>query len=187
MVSIYDINPSKNMNARVEGFFPIPLHDLLPQADMVVGCTGQTSIRLVDMPFIKNGAILVSASSKAVEFALSDFERDCSVDKFSDVVWRFNQKSGKIFYVLLKGTPVNFRDGSILGAILDMTYCELFVCMREVAAKKAPIGLSKSHAPIQDEVAKAWLKDHSEDFPKALDDKIWDYPESLKLGLPKDP
>jgi adenosylhomocysteinase len=187
VVSIYDINPAKDMTAKVEGYFPKPLHDLLPESDLVVGCTGQTSIRLVDMPFIKDGAILVSASSKAVEFAVADFEKECSVEKFSDVVWRFKQPNGKIFYLLLKGTPVNFRDGSILGTILDMIYCELFVCMREVAAKRAPIGLSKSPPPLQDEVAKAWLKAHSEEFLKSVDDKIWDYPESLKLGLPKGP
>lgn len=185
VVSIYDINPAKDMSAKVEGFFPRPLHDLLPESDLVVGCTGQTSIRLVDMPFIKDGAILASASSKAIEFALADFEKECEVEKFSDLVWRFKQPNGKRFYVLLKGTPINFRDGSILGTILDMIYCELFVCMREVSAKRAPIGLSKSPPPIQDEVAKAWLKAHSEDFPLAADDKAWDFPESLKLGLPK--
>lgn len=185
VVSIYDINPAKDMSAKVEGFFPRPLHDLLPEAELVVGCTGQTSIRLVDMPFIKDGAILVSASSKAVEFALMDFERECTVKRFSDVVWRFTQQSGKRFYVLMQGTPVNFRDGSILGTILDMIYCELLVCMREVATKKAPVGLSKSSPAIQDEVAKAWMTAHSDDFPSALDDKVWDYPESLKLGLPK--
>lgn len=185
VVSIYDINPAKDMSAKVEGFYPRPLHDLLPESDLIVGCTGQTSIRLVDMPFIKDGAILVSASSKAVEFAVADFESACTAERFSDVVWRFTQPNKKRFFLLLQGTPVNFRDGSILGTILDMIYCELFVCMREVAAKRAPIGLSKSPGPIQDEVAKAWLRAHSDDFPKAIDDKIWDYPESLKLGLPK--
>ncbi len=185
VVSIYDINPAKDMAAKVEGFFPRPLHDLLPECDLVVGCTGQTSIRLVDMPFIKNGAILASASSKAVEFALSDFEKECVVEKFSDLIWRYTQRNGRHFYVLLQGTPVNFRDASILGTILDMIYCELFVCMREVALKKAPLGLSKSLPPVQDEVAKAWMRAHSDDFSNALGDKVWDFPESLKLGLPK--
>jgi adenosylhomocysteinase len=147
VVSIYDINPSKDMGAKVEGYFPKPLHDLLPESELVVGCTGQTSIRLVDMPFIKGGAILASASSKAVEFAVADFQKHCIVEEFSDLVWRFKQPSGGTFYLLLKGTPVNFRDGSILGTILDMIYSELFVCMREVAAKRAPIGLSKSPPP----------------------------------------
>jgi S-adenosylhomocysteine hydrolase len=187
VVSIYDINPAKDMSAKVEGFFPKPLHDLLPESDLVVGCTGQTSIRLVDMPFIKDGAILASASSKAVEFAVADFEHECQVEKFSDVIWRFTQPGGKRFYLLLQGTPVNFRDGSILGTILDMIYCELLLCMREVAAKRAPIGLSKSPPALQDEVAKMWMRYHADDFSKAFDDKCWDYPDSLKLGLPKAP
>ncbi|MBK9089555.1 MAG: hypothetical protein IPL90_11085 [Holophagales bacterium] len=127
----------------------------------------------------------MSASSKAIEFALADFESSCRVERFSDLVWRFTQPNGKSFYVLLQGTPVNFRDGSVLGTILDMIYCELVVCMREVAARRAPIGLSKSLPAVQDEVAKAWMRAHSEDFRIALDDKVWDYPESLRLGLPK--
>ena len=56
--------------------------------------------------------------------------------------------------------------------------------MREVSAKRAHRPF-KAPPPIQDEVAKAWLKAHSEDFPLAADDKAWDFPESLKLGLPK--
>jgi hypothetical protein len=66
-----------------------------------------------------------------------------------------------------------------------MIYCELFVCLREVAAKRAPIGLSKSPPQLQDEVSKTWLRAHSEDFSKAADDKVWDYPASLELGLTK--
>jgi len=37
VVSIYDINPAKDMSAKVEGFFPIPLHDLLPVSELFVG------------------------------------------------------------------------------------------------------------------------------------------------------
>jgi adenosylhomocysteinase len=185
-VSIYDINPAKDMRAKVEGFSPLPLHELLPNSDLVVGATGQTSIRLVDMAHIKDGAILASASSKDVEFALDDFEKACAkVEDLSDVIRRFTQKDGSTFHVLYKGTPINFRDKSILGTILDMIYCELFVCMRFVAAGKAAVGLGKSPAAIQDEVAKAWMRAHSEDFSNAPKDKVWTYPDSLKLGLPK--
>lgn len=184
VVSTYDINPARNMGAKVEGFFPMPLHPALAQADLVVGCTGQTSIRLVDMEHIKDGAILVSASSKDVEFALGDFTNACTVEKFSDVFWRFNQPSGKHFFVLTKGTPVNFRDGSILGTILDMIYCELFACMVEVAFGRAPVDLSHSPPPVQDRVSKAWLSAHAPEFKREGDDKVWDYPKSLGLGLP---
>lgn len=186
VVSIYDINPAKDMRAKVEGFFPLPLHELLPKCDVIVGCTGQTSIRLVDMDFIKDGAMLVSASSKNIEFALDDFKANCTaVVAVNEVTQKYTKKNGKIFYVLNNGTPINFRDKSILGTILDMIYCELFVCMREVADGNIENGLHHSPPYVQDEVAKAWLKEHSPVFAGHKDEKVWDYPESLKFGLPK--
>lgn len=185
VVSIYDINPAKNMRARVEGFFPKPLHEALAEAELVIGCTGQTSIRAVDMSFIRDGAVLASASSKNVEFALRDFQSECqSFEEISPNISRYVRKNGTHFYVLYQGTPVNFRDRSILGTILDMIYCELFICMREVVAGHVTAGLHHSPPPIQNEVAKAWLAQHAPEFAAAHDDKVWDYPESLKLGLP---
>lgn len=186
VVSIYDINPSKNMRAKVEGFFPLPLYELLNQCDLIVGATGQTSIRLVDMEHIKNGAVLVSASSKNIEFALDDFESNCvSIEQINEVTRKYTQNNGKHFYVFYNGTPINFRDKSILGTILDMIYSELFVCMRELTTGKYSNGLHHSPPHIQDEVAKAWLMSHSPSFSSHIEDKIWDYPESLKLGMPK--
>ncbi|WP_166627758.1 NAD(P)-dependent oxidoreductase [Tenacibaculum caenipelagi] len=186
VVSIYDINPSKNMSAKVEGFYPFPLNQLLTQSDLIVGCTGQTSIRLVDMPYIKEGAILASGSSKNIEFDLDGFATKCRVEKINEVITRYTRNAdNKSFYILNNGTPINFRDKSILGTILDMIYCELFVCLREVVNGKVKKGLHKSEEYIQNEVSKAWLRAHSPTFSDAPEDKVWDYPESLKLGLPK--
>lgn len=182
VVSVYDINPARNIRAKVEGFFPLPLHVLLSEAELIIGCTGQTSIRAVDMEYIKDGAILVSASSKDVEFALKDFSCMCSnVEDINDVVRRYTQYDGRIFYVLNRGTPINFRDGSILGTILDLIYCEIFACIREVAKGRVSEGLHKSPPEIQNEVAKLWLQQHSDTFFRANDDKVWTYPDSLRL------
>ncbi|WP_145144453.1 NAD(P)-dependent oxidoreductase [Roseomonas gilardii] len=185
VVSIYDINPGKNMRANAEGFNPVPLHLLLPRVDLVVGCTGQTSVRRVDMDFLKDGCILASASSKDIEFDLKGFAANCKVETFDEITKRYVTPAGKAFYVLLDGTPINFRDGSMLGTILDMIYSELFVCMRLVANGLAPVDLSNSPPEVQNEVAKAWLRAHSKEFEQAGNDKVWDYPESLKLGLPQ--
>ena len=184
VVSVYDIDPAKNMRAKVEGFFPKPLHDMLPEADLIIGATGQTSIRLDDMPHIKNGAILASASSKRLEFALDDFAKECVVEEVSSLITKYTQRNDSIFYVLNDGKPVNFRDNSILGTILDMIYSELFVCMREVANKNFPAGLHHSPPAVQNEVAKAWLMEHDANFKKYSDEKVWTYPESLDLGRP---
>lgn len=183
VVSVYDINPAKNMRAKVEGFFPLPLKELLSKSEIIVGATGQTSIRLVDMPYIKDGTILASSSSKDVEFALKDFTSVCSIESISDVVDRYTTPDKKHFYVLYKGWPINFRDKSVIGTILDMIYSELFVCMREVVDGNVDIDLHHSPELIQNEVVKTWLKAHSKIFSQASEDKVWDYPESLKLGL----
>ena len=185
VVSIYDIDPAKTITAKVEGYHPLPLHNLLSQAEIIVGCTGQTSIRAVDIPFIRDGAILASASSKDIEFALLDFSKTCKVDKQNELIWKYIQPNGKSFYVLYKGSPVNFRDRSILGSVLDLIYSELFVCIREVAEGRAPIDFQMSPPSIQNEVGKVWLRVHSAEYKAATDDKIWDYPESIALGLPE--
>jgi len=174
------------MSAKVEGFFPMPLYPLLSSCDVIVGCTGQTSIRLADMPYIKEGCVLVSGSSKNVEFDLLGFQSKCAVEEINEVITKYTRKSdNKSFYILYSGTPLNFRDKSILGTILDMIYSELFVCIREVANKRAPVDLNKSSETLQNEVSKSWLRMHSPSFSDSPEDKVWDYPDSLKLGLPK--
>lgn len=185
VVSVYDINPAKNILARVLGFFPRPLREVLSDAHLIIGCTGQTSIRAVDVPHIADGAILVSASSKDVELPVAELGRACEPTRVSDVTTRYRQPDGRVFYLLNNGRPVNFRDDSVLGTILDMIYSELFVCLREVANNRAPQGLSCSPPPLQDEVAKVWLRHHSRVFAADPDDKVWSYPDSLQLGLPR--
>ena len=154
VVSTYDINPAKDILAQVLGFFPRPLKALLEQSQIVVGCTGQTSVRLVDMPHIRDGALLVSASSKQVGFAVADFAEHCEVSKRSELVTKYVQKeNGKTFYILNEGKPVNFRDHSIIGTILDLIYSELFLCMRKIATGRVTPGLSHSPGAIHNEVS----------------------------------
>lgn len=183
VVSVYDINPCRNMRAKLEGFFPIPLNMLLSEADIVVGCTGQTSIRFSDIDHLRDGCVLASASSKDIEFDLKGFASMCEAKSIDNVVTRYRTKLGKTFYVLHNGTPINFRDGSIIGTLLDMIYSELFVCMRMVAEGMTPADLSDSPPTVQNEVAKAWIRAHASDFADAIQDKIWGFPETLKLGL----
>jgi adenosylhomocysteinase len=41
-VSIYDIDPTKCIRAQFEGYRPLPLHKLLEESELVVGCSGLT-------------------------------------------------------------------------------------------------------------------------------------------------
>jgi adenosylhomocysteinase len=182
-VSIYDIDPCKCIRARFEGLRISPLAQLLSESELIIGCTGKTSVREEDIPHIRDHAILVSGSAKNEEFDLDAFDKVCSREELSGVVWRYKQPDGRCFYVLNQGTPVNFRDRSILGYILDMIYSELFLCMELIANGNLSKGLQHSPAIIHTEVAKTWLEIYESAFSKDDNEKLWKFPESLSRAL----
>lgn len=182
-VAVYDIDPCKCIRARFEGLRISPLAQLLSKSELIIGCTGKTSVREEDIQHIRNNAILVSGSAKNEEFDLTAFDRCCSREEVSPVVWRYTQPDGRCFYVLNQGTPVNFRDRSILGYILDMIYSELFLCMGLLANDRVAHGLQHSPAIIHTEVAKTWLEIYESSFSTDDSDKVWTFPDSLGRAL----
>lgn len=186
VVSIYDINPVVNMLGFGRGFYPMPLAQLLQESDIVMGCSGRRSVRVADLHDIKNGAILCSASSKDIEFDLVGFSKFCKVEDITpqgDVcpIQKYTiQETGKFFYVLKYGTPIDFLDNPLQGSVLDCTFSELFVCMRELASKKYPSEVVELADELQLPVAKQWLKTYAETFStkEAETDKAFFFPES---------
>lgn len=187
VVCIYDINPVVDMLAYGRGYFPIPLKQMLSSADIVFGCSGRTSIRVADINDLKDGIILVSASSKAIEFDLVGFRNLCDVEEVNTTapgkcpVHKYTVRdTKKYFYVLDNGTPIDFLDLPLQGAILDCTCSELFVCIRELATNKHEPGVISLTDNLQTAVAQKWLKLHSSSFEtaEAEKDKAFFYPDS---------
>lgn len=179
-VAVYDIDPAKCIRAKFEGYSIMSLNRLLNQSELIIGCTGKTSVRAENINHIRNNAILVSASAKNEEFDLIAFDEYCNKEILSPVIWRYTRPDGGIFYLLNKGTPVNFRDNSILGSILDMIYSELFLCICEIAFEKYQPGLQKSPSKVHTEVAKTWLMLNNKNMYDDTDDKIWNFPFFIK-------
>lgn len=185
IVSVYDINPVVNMLAYGRGYFPLPLSQLLAESDIVMGCSGRRSIRVADLNDIKDGAILCSASSKNIEFDLAGFAKLCEITdmtgKTACPIEKYTVKStGKTFYILDHGTPIDFLDMPLQGAILDCTCSELFVCMRDIATHKRVPGIMELTDELQVAVAQKWLKIQTEAFglPHAYEDKTFHFPAS---------
>lgn len=182
-VSVYDIDPAKCIRARFEGYRIAPVAKILQESDLIIGCTGKTSVREEEISYIRDNAVLVSASAKNEEFDLEAFEKCCRCEKISSVVWKYIQNDNRCFYLLHGGTPINFRDRSILGNILDMIYSELFLCMVMLVQEGSVAGLDHSPSKIHTEVAKTWLQIYENNFQDQLDDKIWHFPSSLDRAL----
>lgn len=187
VVSVYDINPVVNMLAYGRGFFPMPLKQLLAESDIVMGCSGRRSIRVADLPDIKQGALLCSASSKDIEFDLKGFAQHCDIQDVTPPgpglcpVQRFTVRdTGKSFYVLKNGTPIDFLDMPLQGAVLDCTFSELFVCLRELAQHTHANEILELADSLQVAVAQLWLPTYMETFAQADDrsDKTFHFPDS---------
>lgn len=163
-VTVYDLDPAKCIRARLEGFRIAPLVKILSESSLIIGCTGKTSVRVEHVPYIRDQAILVSASSKNEEFDLLGFAQECQLEELSSVVRRYRQADGRCFYLLNRGIPVNFRDQSILGYLLDMIYSELFLCMCSIADRKISPGLHHSSSWMHNEVAGEWLEVYEPSF-----------------------
>jgi len=187
VVSIYDINPIVNMLAYAAGVYPMPLKKMLNDVDVVMGCTGRTSIKAVDIPDMKDGIILCSGTSKNIEFDLAGFAAVCDVEDIdkgegsrSSIQKYIVRETGKKFYILNHGTPIDFLDMPLQGPILDCTCSELFVSMRDLANNQHAPGIISLPDNLQTLVAQKWLKIHSKKFstPDAEDDKTFTFPES---------
>jgi len=187
IVSVYDINPVVDMLAYAEGYYPMPLNEMLSEVDIIMGCSGRRSIRTADIDNLKNGIILCSASSKDIEFDLKGFAELCIIETIQNnenskcPIQKYTVKeTGKYFYLLDYGTPIDFLDMSLQGAILDCTCSELFVCMRELSSNAHSSGIISLTDKLQTDVAKKWLKIHSEVFSHkdAKNDKVFYYPDS---------
>jgi adenosylhomocysteinase len=187
IVSVYDINPIVNMLAYAEGYYPMPLKKMLGEVDILIGCSGRRSVRVSDIPDLKDGIILCSGASKDVEFDLKGFAEVCDIEDVEKggagkcPIQKYTVKeTGKKFYVLKNGTPIDFLDMALQGAILDCTCSELFACMKELATNPHAAGIIPLTDKLQILVAQKWLKIHSEVFSLTIaeSDKAFSFPES---------
>jgi adenosylhomocysteinase len=158
-VMVYDIDSVRLAHARIEGYFVKGLVQALASAEVVIGATGTCSIDHFVLDRLRPGAIVFSASSKRVEVDVAAVDEEFEVETFAKGV-QVCTKGDRHFYLAFGGYPVNFRDNSVLGPALDAIYAELFVCIREVAARRAGKGLRLSWPQIHQEVARIWCLAH---------------------------
>ncbi len=117
-VMVWDSDAGRRARARDGGFtVAADRVALFVDADVVVGCTGKTSILASDLPRVQRGCALASASSRQIEIDMSPWSSPNVVTqtlciegegggRFATQVWRLPDKD-----VLLRhnGFPMNFN------------------------------------------------------------------------------
>lgn len=84
-IHVHDPACSRQCEAAADGFSRWNQKDLTPRFHLVVGCSGRKSFSLDDRIYLKDGAILASASSGTVELARQDFIDLAAVSEFDDI------------------------------------------------------------------------------------------------------
>jgi S-adenosylhomocysteine hydrolase len=113
------------------------------RALILIGATGSLSVKRDDLDLLPDGCILVSVSSRQVEFDLAGFETKCGA---APVDYRPGGKSQGFTYTLRTGNsvkqihvlgwgyPINFvADESVDNALIDPIMCLLFLSLLEIA------------------------------------------------------
>lgn len=110
---IYDENEKKLAMAKSEGFETFSnLSVACEDAGLVIGCTGKLPIGRGELLSLKQGTVVVNASSKRREIDYSELD---SLAQQGDLIegvareWVFSSREKKIF-ALADGFPVNFFD-----------------------------------------------------------------------------
>lgn len=129
-VDVLETDPVRRALAFSMGFRTPPKELAYGQADLVVGVTGRTSVTMRDLDLMKAGCILVSGSSRNVEFeiaaSLVGSQPVHDLTGSNHLVTEFAVGS-KPLMLVDHGTPVNFRDAAVIGGPLQLAQAEILV------------------------------------------------------------
>ena len=153
---VWDRDPVQMARAAALGCRVIERSLALQTSDLVFGATGATSVTAADLPLLRDRCVLVSCSSRDVEFDLSGLSNAGDTHAVSTEVDRIRVDNRMIF-VLRRGRPVNFADGAVLGSVLTLTQGGLIAGVKEVWTGKERHGLFGLSDEAEQLVAGIWI------------------------------
>lgn len=117
-VDVFDTDAARLSLAIEDGFSFKERAAIIADADVIIGCSGYQSIQQEDIAQFKEDVVLISASSKQVEFPYGLFQ-DQSLDSAKDGVLEEFTMGAKSFKVAHQGQPINFYFDIPLGQVFD--------------------------------------------------------------------
>lgn len=167
-VTIFDTAHDRLLDARQHGFAIVnSAKDACTNAELVIGCSGKTSIGRAELLNLQNGTSICSASSEQYEIdleelkAISKNHRPAAFGSEHDLV------NGRTIKLLANGYPLNFWGmESMPNEASDLVLCLLFLAITHIASNWAslPCGLDTTKVDklgTQFGVARLYLELHS--------------------------
>ena len=156
-VCVYDSDPIKNIHALSEGFQVYPREISIRKSEIIYGTTGYCSLTKDDFISLKNNIILISCSSKQLEFDINSLNSEYRKEKLKKHIDLYENNKQKI-YLLADGKPVNFANSVMIGPLLMMVLAEMILAINTILTyKNVPkiIEVSYENKKI---IANEWLQ-----------------------------
>lgn len=133
IVKVFDSEPERLVAAKIRGFetHDSPL-ELAKGTKLVIGTTGDQSIKREILENMENGTVLVSASSDQIEIDIEHLKRMChSFQYIEGLGTKYRKKKGEgddTYLLLADGFPINFYFASgIPNKAIDPILAQLFI------------------------------------------------------------
>src|SRR3972149_132981 len=159
VVSCYDPNPLKVIDAKMQGFACPGREYVLKESKLIIGASGMNSVIYDDLSILRDNAMLVSVSSRDLEFPVKQItmasHRSTHLTRF---VSEFTMPWGKRIRIANCGFPVNFRGPSLPLFVSDLLFCQIAACMMKLITQHLPPDIHCLSADEEKLIAKLWLE-----------------------------
>lgn len=158
-ITVYDTNPILRVLAYSEGF-QVPEKDkAIINAQIIFGATGNEALSKQEISLIKKGCILISTSSKDIEFDMNYINSNYVVETPLENIDVYSNNE-HFFYMLGQGLPINFLDGAVMGPVLALVQSEIIFAVKALveAEKNHLSGIFEIRETDRQMLATKWLQ-----------------------------
>lgn len=142
-VMVYDTEKEPIASAKVRGFDVLKslTSPRVKNADLIIGTVGKTTINQDIFEHMKNGAILISASSDQIEIDINALDEICDTNQYTEGLGtKYKRDLGggafDTYTLLADGYPINFYFGSGIPAnAIDPVLAQLLIGAFHLAKK----------------------------------------------------
>lgn len=161
-VIVTEVDPVKALEAIMDGFGVMPMHEAAGIGDVFVTTTGNTGVvRKEHMTKMKNGAIIANSGHFNVEITIPDLENLATSKRtLRPNLEEYSLKNGRKLYLLAEGRLVNLASAEgHPSEVMDMSFANQALCVEHlVKAKRLESKVYNVPKEIDDKVAKLKLK-----------------------------
>jgi adenosylhomocysteinase len=140
-VIVTEKNPTRALEAVMEGFRVMPMNEAAKSGDIFVTVTGNTGIiRKEHMEEMRNGAILANSGHFNVEINIPELEDlATSKRKVRPSLEEYQLKDGRKLYLLGEGRLINLAAAEgHPSEVMDMSFANQALCVEHLVKKPKP-------------------------------------------------